>query len=121
MNDSPLFAKLHDYLLWLVPLTLKFPRAHRFVLAQQLQRQGFALQTQLLRAARCKPVAPNLREADATLAQLRANTRLAHELQLIGAAQYEHASRLLAEMGRLLGAWMRNAKPELEPEQRRPV
>jgi hypothetical protein len=108
MNDSPLFTRLHDFLLWLVPVTLKFPRAQRFVLAQQLQQQAFDLQSQLFNAARVRPPGMWLQRADASLAQLRATVRLAHELELMGTGTYEHASRLLTEMGRLLGAWMRS-------------
>ena len=34
--QSPLFVKTYDFLLWLIPLTLKFPKAHRFLLAERL-------------------------------------------------------------------------------------
>jgi 23S rRNA-intervening sequence protein len=107
VNDSPLFGKLHDLLLWLLPLTLKFPRAHRFVLAQQMQQQAFALQSHLMHAARLKPAAPWLERADVALSQLRSLARLAHELGLITPAQYEHLARLTTEVGRLLGAWIK--------------
>jgi hypothetical protein len=40
-NQSPLFAKTYDFLLWLIPLTLKFPKAQRFLLAERLS--GMAL------------------------------------------------------------------------------
>lgn len=109
LNDSPLFARLHDLLLWLLPLTLKFPRAHRFVLAHQMQQQAFALQSNLMHAARLKPAITWLQHADVALAQLRAQARLAHELGLITTGQYEHLARLCTEMGKLLGGWIKNS------------
>ena len=38
--QSPLFAKTYDFLLWLVPLTVKFPKAQRFLLAERLGKMG---------------------------------------------------------------------------------
>jgi len=29
--QSPLFVKTYDFLLWLIPLTLKFPKSQRFL------------------------------------------------------------------------------------------
>jgi hypothetical protein len=40
MADSPILAKTHDFLLWLVPQTLKFPKSQRFILAQRLSGAG---------------------------------------------------------------------------------
>jgi hypothetical protein len=31
-----LFVKTYEFLLWLIPLTLKFPKAQRFLLAERL-------------------------------------------------------------------------------------
>src|SRR5690606_17474015 len=31
--QSPLFVKTYDFLLWLLPITLKFPKSQRFLLA----------------------------------------------------------------------------------------
>jgi hypothetical protein len=36
-SESPIFARTYDLLRWLIPLTIKFPRQQRFVLAEALQ------------------------------------------------------------------------------------
>jgi len=41
MKESPIFTKAFDMLAWLLPATLKFPREHRFVLAQRTQNAAF--------------------------------------------------------------------------------
>jgi len=41
MQESPIFTKTFDLLAWLLPATLKFPREHRFVLAQRAQNAAF--------------------------------------------------------------------------------
>lgn len=113
MKESPIFARTHDLLLWLIPRTLRFPKEQRFVLARRLQDTALDLQERLLEAGLSKgherKVA--LARADVTLAKLRYHLRLAQELALISQDQYAHAAGLVAEIGRLLGAWMKEAVP----------
>ena len=37
MKESPIFARTHDLLLWLLPHTMGFPRSQRFVLTRRVQ------------------------------------------------------------------------------------
>ena len=46
-------------------------------------------------------------EADVELEKVRLHLRLAHELRLLTTGQYEHASRAVVEIGRLLGGWLK--------------
>jgi len=107
MKESPIFAKTHELLLWLIPRTLRFPREQRFVLARRLQDTALDLQERLLEAALSTGRAQRaaLNRADITLAKLRYHLRLAQELALLSERQYVHAARLVAEIGRLLGGW----------------
>jgi len=50
-----------------------------------------------------------LTEADATLNKLRLYLRLVHRWRWLSDGQYEHVSVLVAEIGRLLGGWIRQA------------
>jgi len=113
MQESPIFARVHDLLLWLIPQTLRFPRPHRFGLAKRLQDKAFDLQERLLVAAmsRGNEQRQQLSKADILLAQLRYHLRLAHELNLLTAKQYAHVSGMVAEIGRMLGAWLKKAVP----------
>lgn len=45
--------------------------------------------------------------ADVALAQLRMHWRLALDWQFITQRQFEHGVRLMDEVGRLLGAWIK--------------
>lgn len=113
MQESPIFARVHDLLLWLIPQTLQFPRAHRFGLAKRLQDKTFDLQERLLEAAmsRGNTQRQQLVNADILLAQLRYHLRLAQELGLLTVKQYAHVSSIVAEVGRMLGAWLKKAVP----------
>jgi hypothetical protein len=107
---SPLFTKTYDLLHWLVPITLKFPRQQRFVGAVALQEGCQTLMARLLEAQRSERPLKRLLYADVALAQLRLNWRLAHDWQLVSPGQFEHGARLMDEVGRLLGAWLKAAK-----------
>ena len=107
MKQSPIFSKTYDFVAWLIPLTLKFPRQQRFVLAAALQREALQFQALLIEAAHQRQPAERLVAADAELDKLRTHLRLALDLQLISGGQYEHAARLLVEMGKLLGGWQK--------------
>ena len=100
--------KTYDFLLWLIPLTLKFPKSQRFLLAERLS--GMALDFyDLIIAAVQQPQgqAQKLDEADRLLTKIRLYVRLSHDLECLSLGQYEHAARLIDELGRLIGGWKR--------------
>lgn len=107
MAESPIFVKTHDFLLWLVPQTLKFPKCQRFVLAQRLHASALSFYELLIRARKVRPNQTILVDADVELEKVRFHLRLAHELGLLSGGQYEHASRFVVEIGRLLGGWLK--------------
>jgi hypothetical protein len=98
-------------LLWLIPTVQKFPRTHRFALTERIQRLALNFQDQLTIAGKRNGPTRKaaLEQADVHLAQLRFWLRFSRDLNLITLPQYEHAARLLTEVGRLLGAWLKQA------------
>lgn len=108
MKESPIFSKTYDFVAWLIPLTIKFPRQQRFVLAEVLQQEALHFQGLLIEAAHHRQPGEWLLSADAELDKLRTHLRLAKDLSLISVDQYEYAARLLIEIGRILGGWMKS-------------
>ncbi len=107
MNESPIFVRTYDLLLWLIPAVERFPRSQRPVLGRAVQEAALALQSHLTAAAMSADPGPLLQEADVVLALLRTRLRLCYDLRLLSLGQYEHAGRQVAEIGRLLGGWRR--------------
>lgn len=105
MKRSPIFIKTHDLMSWLIPRTLGFPKSQRGVLARRLQDTLFNFYELLVDAALSQDPLPSLRKADTTLAKLRGYLRLALDLHLLTVDQYGYGSRLVSEVGRLLGGW----------------
>lgn len=113
-DDMVLFVRLFDLLAWLVPRTESFPRPFRHSVTQRLldaalDCQDAALAAQAGRGAQRRQ---HLLDADAALARLRLYLRLAHHWRWLNDGQYEHATRMVAEIGRLLGGWIRQQAAE---------
>ena len=107
MKESPIFARTYDLLLWLIPQTLKFRREHRFTMAQRVQDVALDFQERIIEAALSDKQRQDdhLAQADVVLTKLRLYLRLCKDLQLLSLGQYEHVSRMVVEIGKLLGGW----------------
>ena len=108
MKQSPIFLKHYDLMAWLIPCTLAFPKSQRGVLARQVQTELFRFNEWLVEAGTAEDPLLALGEADKSLSRLRIYLRLCSDLKLLSVSQYEHGSRLAAEVGKLLGGWIRS-------------
>lgn len=111
--QSPLFVKSYDFILWLIPLTLKFPKSQRFLLAECVGTLALDFYDLIL-SATMEPAQQQRRldEADRMLTKLRLYVRLSFDLHCISIGQYEHAAGRMDEIGRLLGGWKRKRAQE---------
>jgi hypothetical protein len=105
--DTPLFVKTHDFLLWLVRHTQRFPKNLRHTYTHKLEATALEFQEAILmgNAERGEGRSRWLIRADGRLVCLRALLRLAYALELLGGNQVKHAAERVDELGRLLGAW----------------
>ncbi len=108
LKESPIFTKSYDMLRWLIPTTITFPRSQRFVLAEAVQRTALQFHERLIDAARAGDPRPMLNQADTDLIKLRFYVRLCRDMRLIDMKKYEHAAKLVSEVGRLLGGWIKS-------------
>ncbi len=109
--QSPIFVKTYDFLLWLIPITLKFPKSQRFLLAERLSKMALDFYDLILEAVlEPEQQAKKLVAADRLLTKIRLYIRLSYDLGCINQGKFEHAARLVDEIGRLLGGWQRKDK-----------
>lgn len=109
--QSPLFVKTYDFLLWIIPLTLKFPKAQRFLLAERLSGMVLDFYDLIVDAVQ-EPALTDARleSADKLLTKIRLYVRLSFDLGCLSQGQWEHAGRQMDELGRLIGGWQRKRK-----------
>ncbi len=105
MPDSPIFARCDELVLWVLRATVRYPRHYRAALGKATQESALRLQRELIAAARRRDKRTALQSADEALHELRMLLRQGQALQLLTLGQYEHAVRLLDEVGRLIGGW----------------
>lgn len=112
-----IFARTFDLLDWLIPRCNDFPAVQRFVVTKRLQDAALDLQEALYDANSRTGTArlEFLRASDAHLGKLRLYLRLAHRWKWLSDGQYEHVSRMVAEIGRLLGGWIKQTQMQTDP------
>lgn len=112
MEEMVIFTRTLDLLLWLLPRTETFPKKQRFVLTARLTDAALDFQEALFdaNAHRGRERYAHLQAADAHLNKLRLYLQLAFRFQWLNSGQYEHVSRMVEEIGRLLGGWLKQTR-----------
>lgn len=112
LSDMVIFARTYDLLNWLLPKVERFPKLYRATVTQRLMDATLNFQEALYEAQAFddKIRLRHLRQADAHLNKARLYLRLAHQWGWLSLGQYEHVSRMVAEVGRLLGGWIQATK-----------
>ncbi|MEM7254561.1 MAG: diversity-generating retroelement protein Avd [Pseudomonadota bacterium] len=111
-DDMVIFTRVGDLLRWLVPVGEGFPRGFRHSVTARLLGAALDLPERLYHAhaTQGRKRAERLAEADASLNCLRLYLRLAHQWQWLSDGQYRHVSRMVVEIGRLLGGWIKQTR-----------
>ena len=100
----------HELLLWLIPQIDKFPRVRRFTLGERLESAMLEVLELSVEAAYTHNKRAALQRANLRLEVAKHLWRLALELQTVAMRQYEHGTRLMDELGRQLGGWLRSVQ-----------
>jgi hypothetical protein len=102
-------TKTYDLILWSCKHTAKFPRNHRFVWGECIERSLYGILEGLLTAKYSRDRAPVLAQVNLSPEILRFQLRLAKDLECLGGNSYGFAARAVDEIGRLVGGWIRRA------------
>ena len=110
-DEMVIFTRTFDLLTWLLPHCERFPKAQRYLVVQRLGDAALDFQEALFHAnaQRGDQRIAHLRDADGYLTALRLYLRLAYQWAWLDSGQYEHVSKLVEEIGRLLGGWIKQS------------
>ena len=108
-DDMIILTRTFDLLAWLGPRSEKFPKVYRLTVTPRLISSALDFQEALFDALSQGGTTrqKHLRSADAHLNKLRLYLRLAHHWKWLNDGQYKHVSSMVAEVGRLLGGWIK--------------
>ena len=107
-----MITKTYDLILWSCNHTSRFPRNHRYVLGERIERHLYGLLETLIQAKYTKSRQRLLEQAISTLEILRFQMRLAKDLQCLQTHSYGFATKSIDEIGRLVGGWLRRRGDE---------
>lgn len=107
-----IFTRTYDLLKWLLPKADRFPKIYRSTVTHRLMSAALDFQETLFEAHSTEGSIRlrHLRQADSHLNKVRLYLRLAHEWNWLSLGQYEHVSRMVTEVGRLLGGWLKQSQ-----------
>src|SRR3954464_5148438 len=109
--ELTVITKTYDLILWSCHHTSKFPRNHRFVLGERIERSLYNLLETLIAAKYRKDRRPLLEEANLALEILRFQMRLAKDLQCLKVESYAFAAKAIDEIRCPVGGWLMS-RPE---------
>ena len=107
-EELVVITKMYDLILWSCNHTGKFPRNHRFVLGERIERNLYDLLETLIRAKYSRQRQPLLEQANLSLEILRFQMRLAKDLQCLKVDSYGFATKAIDEIGKLVGGWLKS-------------
>ncbi|MFZ4629995.1 MAG: diversity-generating retroelement protein Avd [Blastocatellia bacterium] len=108
--EMTILTKTFDLLDWLLPRLETFPKPYRLTLTLRLANSSLNFQELIFDAMSVggRTRQRHLRLADAELNKVRLYLRLVHRRKWINDGQYRHASSMVAEIGRMLGGWIKS-------------
>lgn len=110
MNELKLEQKCRDMMLYGYTALRQYPKYEKHVLAAETRHTMLRLLRLIVTAAKRYHKKTTLTELDIELAVLRSQVRLAFELKHLDSRRYELWFRHLAEMGRMIGGWLAQAR-----------
>jgi 23S rRNA-intervening sequence protein len=90
---------------WLMPVVEDFPRAQKFLLGDRLQSTALDVLEALIEATYTRERRGPLARANLGLEKLRFFIRIANDQKHLDHRRYEHAAKLIDDVGRLIGGW----------------
>src|SRR5277367_6252342 len=108
-EELVVITQTYDLILWSCNHTGKFPRNHRFVLGERIERNLYDLLEILIRAKYSRNRQELLEQANLVLEILRFQMRLAKDLQCLKVDSYGFAAKAIDEIGKLVGGWLKSS------------
>ena len=106
--ELKIMQKTYDLALYLYPA--RQTECEKHTMAAEIKKTLFRIMRLITRANKARRKRELLAELDAELELLRQQNRLAMELGFLPFRKYEITSRYLAEIGKMLGGWIKSCR-----------
>lgn len=105
-----IYQKIRDLTSYLYITFVKYPKSEKFSLVTDYKRALFDFTGLIITAQKKYYKKTTLQDADVKLEMLRIFNNLSYDLRCIDIKKYEIIAKMLDEIGRLLGGWIKNQK-----------
>ena len=103
---------VYDLILWYAPKIAHYPKKYKYTLGDRITALQLEFLEQIIEAKYTSGGKKwyFLRKANLLLEKLRYMVRLSKDLQCISLKAYEHASKNINEIGKMVGGWEKQQK-----------
>ena len=111
-KKETIITKTYDMLLYVIPILEKYPRTHKFILADRIENTLLNILDRLLEAYFSQTGDKNalLKNVNIELEKLRYLIRLSYDLRCINIDKYEKITFKINEVGKMSGGWRKSLK-----------
>ncbi|MEG1562547.1 MAG: diversity-generating retroelement protein Avd [Bacteroides sp.] len=102
-------TKLYDMEKYAYPALAQFPKSEKYAIVVDIKRCMNIVLERAIEASKKYHKKTTLQEMDVELVKLRHYLRLSHELGFLPIKKYEMLSEMVAEIGKMLGGWIKYA------------
>ena len=102
--------RTYDFMVWLFPQVMKYPRDLKFTLGDHIQRLTLSILEDLMEASYTSEKLGLLHRANRRIEVLRFLLRFSQEMRCLSQAQFEHAMKLLHNVGAEVGGWAKQQR-----------
>jgi len=112
LEELKILQKTYDMILYGNICLRQFPKSEKYALANDIKDSMYALLRLIITANKRYYKKTTLQDIDVELDTLRTLIRLSadKEFQFLPLRKYENWSKMLAEIGKMLGGWMKAIK-----------
>lgn len=109
-EDMKIVQKIFDMMLYAYPALAQFPKSEKFALVADIKKTMDTVLELALEGEKKYHKKTTLRDMDVALLKLRAYIRLSMELKFLPLHKYEVWSKMLVEIGKMLGGWIKSVE-----------
>lgn len=110
MSDLAVKQKTEDMISYGYVALRQFPKSERHVLSQEIRQSLWRLLRLIVVCSRRYYKKTTLQDLDAELDLLRSQVRMAKTLGYLPFKKYEVWSKMLDEIGRMVGGWIKSVR-----------
>ena len=104
----PILQKTYDLVRWYVPIINRIPKNQKYLLGDRLITSLYNFLEGLIHAQYSREKLPTLTALNTQLEVIRYQTRLLYDFTIIPTERYQHAAKLINEIGTDLGGWIKH-------------